>query len=282
MTAQPKTQPTTRRLPRRSPGDTRDLMLRAAVDLIRERAQQTGDEAIAAALAHVRLTQVAERATDLVRTETGDLQAKAITTGAIYQIWPSQTDFQVAVLFHIADIQGALVPGLGESILRFKDGAARGVPLEVVFAQTMGEVHRHYCEDPIFRVELSFLIGACDPRVAVALAHRQWAFKANADQAWQGLLDAYDLRLRPPLKIRDLTNAMAAQVTGSVIIWFADPEALADPAGEEGWSLTSRTMFAIFLQFTEPIGTGTADRVARTGDNRQRGPIGSTIVEAER
>ena len=36
------------RLPRRTPEETRDLMLRAAVELIRERAQASGDEVLAA------------------------------------------------------------------------------------------------------------------------------------------------------------------------------------------------------------------------------------------
>ena len=58
-------------MPRRTPEENRDLMLRAAVDLIRERAQASGDEVLAAALAHLRLTQVAQRATAIgARTDS--------------------------------------------------------------------------------------------------------------------------------------------------------------------------------------------------------------------
>jgi hypothetical protein len=70
------------RMPRRTPAETRDLMLAAAVDLLRERAQASGDEVLAAALAHVRLSQVAERATAMVREQTGDA-APGSTPGRI-------------------------------------------------------------------------------------------------------------------------------------------------------------------------------------------------------
>jgi hypothetical protein len=32
-----------------------------------------------------------------------------------------------------------------------------------------------------------------------------------------------------------------------------DPDRLRDPFGEAGWSLVSRTVTAIFTQFTEPV-----------------------------
>jgi hypothetical protein len=239
-------------MPKRTLAETRELMLDAAVDMICERTQEAGDDVVAAALSHVRLTQVAQRATGLVRARTGNLEATAITTGAIYQIWPSQVDFQADLLFHIADRQATLVPDLAQSIQRFEHSSAQSVPLEEVLRRTMEEAHRHYREDPLFRVELGFLISVCDPRVRAAVAHRQSAFKATADRAWQSLIDSYGLRLRPPLRIRDLTNAVAAQISGSVIIWFADEESLDDPAGEDGWSLASRVILAIFRQFTEP------------------------------
>lgn len=228
-------------------------MLRAATDLIRERAQSTGDEVVASALAHVRLTQVAERATQIVRAETGDEKAKAITTGALYQQWPTQADFQVDLLFHVADVQSTLVPGLPESLKSFRDASAASVPLETVLMRTMEEVHRHYREDPMYRVELSFLIGAIDPRVRAALTHRQEAFYVSVDEAYRGLLSAYHRRMRSPFTVRDLSRVIASQIAGSVVTWYADPALLDDPLGEEGASLMSRSILALFERLTEPV-----------------------------
>lgn len=226
-------------------------MLRAATDLIRERAQSVGDDVVASALAHVRLTQVAARATEIVRAETGDEKAKAITTGAIYQLWPSQADFQVDLLFHVADVQSVLVPGLPESLRRFREAKAAGVPLERLVLRIMEDVHRHYREDPMYRVELSFLIGAVDARVRAALSHRQEAFYASVDEAYEGLLEVYGRRMRPPFEVRDLSRVIAAQIAGSVVTWYADPALLDDPLGEEDASLMSRAILAIFERFTE-------------------------------
>jgi hypothetical protein len=242
--------PRARRMPRRTPEETRELMLRAAVDLLRERAQASGDEVLAAALAHLRLTQVAERATDIVRDQTGDEDATAITTGAIYQQWPSQAEFQVDLLFHIAGLQARLVPGLAESMARFREAQVEALPLETLLVRPMEEVHRHYREDPLFRVELGFLLGAGDERLRAAIAHRQLVFYEDADRAWQALLDSYGRSMREPFTIRDLTRVMAAQVVGSVVIWFADPEILRDPLGDEHASLASRVMVAMLERLT--------------------------------
>jgi hypothetical protein len=148
-------------------------------------------------------------------------------------------------------LQARLFPGLSESISRFNKAQAADIPLETVLLQTMEEVHRHYREDPMYRVELSLLLGASDPRLRAALAHRQSTFYETVDQAWQGLLDAYALRMRPPYKIRDLSRAVAAQIAGSVVIWFADPAMLDDPFGEQDRSLMSRSILAVFNSLTE-------------------------------
>jgi hypothetical protein len=115
----------------------------------------------------------------------------------------------------------------------------------------------------LFRVEFSLLLGAADPRLRAALAHRQARFYESVDQAWQGLLDVYALRMRPPFRIRDLSRAVAAQIAGSVVIWFADPEILDDPVGEPDRSLMSRSVLAIFDRLTEPD-------PGRSGPSRQR------------
>lgn len=81
-----------RRLPKRSVGQTGLLMLRAATKLAAAYTDEASDSAVSAALAHIRLTDLAAKATELVRKETGETDSLPITTGAIYQVWPSQAD----------------------------------------------------------------------------------------------------------------------------------------------------------------------------------------------
>lgn len=230
------------RVRRSSKEETRALVLAAALDLVRERATTAGDDVVAAALAHVRLTDVAARA--------------GVTTGALYQLWPGQADFQAELVLHVAEVQSRLVPGLPESRAAFARARADGVPFEEVLRDAMEQVRRHYLADPLFRVELGFLPSATDPRVREAIAHRSEVFLGTAEQAWTAMLDAYDLRVRAPWTVRHLTVAVAAQLTGSVVLAWADPDGQDDPDGDPAWSLTARSILALVRSVTEPAPVG--------------------------
>ena len=237
---------------RRSAEDTRRLLLQAGVDLVRERVQRPGDETMATALAHVRLTQVVSRATDLLRQETGGASAPPVTTGAVYNLWPTQADYQADLLLHIAGIQSTLSLNVEKGRAHFQASARAGVPLAEVLRQVVERVLRVHREDALYAVELGFGASAVDPRVQRALRHRQDAFLAGVELSWQSLLDAYGLRLRPPYTIRHLVVAVAMQVRGSVSMWHANPDIDVDPAGEEGWGLTARTVSVLFHAMTMP------------------------------
>lgn len=256
MAEPPRTATVRRRMPKRSKEQTRALMLRAAVDLLRERALSQGDDVVSAVLAHVRVADIARRATELVRADLGTAgedrpEAASITTGAVYQVWPRQADLQADLLFHVAEMQAALGPGVAEAVQRFRAAAGAGAGLEDVLLATMEDIWRTYRDDPILRVELSFLVAAVDPRVRAALAHRREQFAVRADEVWQGLLDAYGLRMRPPYRLRDLTTAVAAQTVGSVVLWWAEPQVLADPFGGDR-SLATRMVALLVRELTEP------------------------------
>ncbi len=147
---------------RRTAAQTRALLLRAGVELLRERAGQDGDHVVAATLSHVRFTEVAQQATEMVRAQAGDAGAAKVTTGAIYNLWPNQVDYQVDLLLHVAQLQSVLVPGVDQSLSRFRAARDRGTPVDQVVADLARDVHRQYEQDPLFRVELGFLIGAHD------------------------------------------------------------------------------------------------------------------------
>lgn len=245
-------------MPKRDRQDTRALMLRAALDLLRRTACGQGDAVVAAALAHVRLTDIAAHATDLVRAELAATdpersQVARVSTGSIYQLWPRQADFQAELLFHIAELQAELNPPAEEVLARCRAGLERGVPFAQAVVGVLEIAFEHYRDDPLFRVELSFLVAASDPRVSAALAHRRRRFAEGVDRLWPGLLDVYGRRTRYPYRAQDLTTAVACQISGSVVLWWADPECLKDPYEGEGITLAARTAALIVEAMTEPV-----------------------------
>jgi hypothetical protein len=241
-----------RRLPRRTMEETRALMLAAATKVVCAAALDDSDEAAAAALAHIRVKQVAQAATRMERERFGEEDIPPITIGSVYQIWSTQADFQADLLVHLAERFAVLVPGVQESIDRFGAAVAEGVPVTEMVRQVLGENHRFTRSHPLFRVILTFYASAANPRVREALERLDAAFTGAADTAWQGMLDAYGLRMRPPYQVRHLTVSIAALLNGFHIYSIVRPESLGDPEGDPRWNLVTRTAVALFEQLTEP------------------------------
>ena len=171
----------------------------------------------------------------------------AVTTGAVYQVWPRQADLQADLLFHVADLQAQLVFAAVDVVEHVRAQASAGAALTDVVAGVAVQVRRYYLDDPLFRVELGFLVAAQDPRVRAALAHRRERFAAAADEVWQAVLDAFDRRVRPPHRLRDVTLAVAAQLTGSVVLGWADPAGPQADDGPAAWAAA-----ALVERLTEP------------------------------
>jgi len=247
-----------RRLPRRTMAETRALMLAAATEVVCSAAVDDGDDAAAAALSHIRVKQVAQAATRMERERLGEQDIPPITIGSVYQIWSTQADFQADLLVHLAERFSALVPGVPESLDRFAAAAAQGVPATEMVRQVLGENHEYTRNNPLFRVILTFYASAANPRVRQALEHLDEAFTAAANTAWQGLLDAYGLRMRSPYRIRHLTTSIAALLNGFHIYSIVRPESLGDPAGDPRWSLLTRSAVALFEDLTEAADPATA------------------------
>lgn len=241
-----------RRLPRRSPEETRALMLEAATQLVCAGTSDTSEAAVSAALAHIRVKRVTEEATRIMRERLGDDTAPAITTGSIYQIWPAQADFQADLLFHLTSRQAELVPGLPESIRRFKEAVDTGKTWQEALNDVLTDNHENHRVDPIYRVLLGFYASAANPRVRDALGHYGESFTEVACEAYQALLDAYGLRMRAPYKIEHLATTIAALLDGFHMRWIAGHPNLEDPEGRDRWSLATRAAVMVFDQFTEP------------------------------
>jgi hypothetical protein len=157
-------------------------MLRAATELVCEGISDSSDAAVAAALAHVQLTEVAARATRIVAAELaagavpgggsvpdGDAgparDVAPITTGAIYQVWPTQAEFQADLLFYIGELDAAYEPAIAAVAEIVAAGVAAGQPAELTLAQLVGWSYERTRESPAFYVSLGFFLSSGNARV---------------------------------------------------------------------------------------------------------------------
>jgi hypothetical protein len=244
-----------RRLPKRSREETRALMLRAATELVCEGLADSSDAAVSAALAHIQLTEVAARANVIVRAELphGEVDGRvaAITTGAIYQVWPTQGEFQADLLFHLAELDAAFGPALDEVAGIVAAGAGGGRPLQETLAAMIEVSFRHTRDSAIFYASLGFYLRSGNERVRAVLRHGDDDFLAAIGPVWQALLDGYGLRMRAPYAVADLSISIGAMLEGFALQWKRQPERTSDPLGEEGWSLPARLAAMIVCQMTE-------------------------------
>ena len=231
-------------------------MLRAATELVCEGIDDTSDAAVAAALAHVQLTEVAARATQVVQAElAGPARDVApVTTGAIYQVWPTQAEFQADLLFYIGELDAAYEPAIAAAAEIVAAGVAAGQPAEQTLAQLVGWSYERTRESPTFYVSLGFFLRSGNTRLREVLAHGDQAFTTAIRPVWQAMLDGYGLRMRSPYTVDNPAVSVSTVIDGFALQWKRQPDRTHDPLGEDGWSLASRLAVMIFSQLTEPAG----------------------------
>ncbi len=112
---------------RRTRAETRELLLAAAVKLVENRVVGT-DATPVNPMADVLVTDVLEEANRSLKE--ADSGARPMTTGAVYNIWPSQADFQSELVERILD--EAATPGIDKVRAVTLDGLARRLPWQDV------------------------------------------------------------------------------------------------------------------------------------------------------
>ena len=240
-----------RRLGRRPVERTRDLMISAAVNVLTRSLDDETDEALAVAVANLKVPDVVAEATRIeVEAQGGSIdEYHPMTIGALYQIWPTQAEFQADVVLHIAGLETEVVPALETTAALI----ATGVSGSELLRRTIEQAWEFTRDDPNMRVSLAFFTRAANPRIRAALSHSYSSFVTKVDAAWSATLPAAGLRVREPFTIQHLTRATAAVIEGFTLQWIADPDALADPGNADDWDLATRTAVAVIESFTEPI-----------------------------
>lgn len=230
---------------RRSADETRHLMLRAGTRLALDRLRDADEDAAARALAHIRLTDVARMATDLERGEGQD--RGAITTGAIYQFWPSQAAFQADLMVHVLTEEP--LPAEDRLAARTLELIAAGGPIEDTFAELAIMAYRIARTTDIYDLSLLFVPYSKLPRVGEALRKSYRDQARSARPIYQALLMAGGLKVREPWSLDDMMSAISALHDGYRIQEHASA---VDGGSDHGESVVGQATVAIFRSFTEP------------------------------
>jgi hypothetical protein len=243
-----------RRRSRRTPEQTRALMLEAGTELARRHAQDLSEQALATPLAHIRVTDVAKLATELAAgRQPGVGPAQPITTGAIYQLWPSQADYQADLMLHLLgpdaypEDQDAAA-----QLLALADGP--GTVAEILTAVAT-EYFERVRDNPLTYVYLTFYVLGRHPRVQSA-AHEGYAqLGAGYQGALERLLAREGRAMAGDRTIGDLVVALLAVLEGFALRGRVEPEQADadDPSPRAALTdILSASLLGLWESFTEP------------------------------
>lgn len=241
-----------RRLARRPVDQTRALMLAAAVKLLAESVDDESDEGLAFAVSHIRVTDVVAEASRMAAEEQGGSadEFHPLSIGALYQIWPTQPEFQSELLLHLAaDLSSTVYPTPSTTQAHLDEGI-RGVALRDL---TMREAWLHSRVDPIARAMLAAYPRIANPQIRSHLADGYTNFFEQVAPAWRLILAECGRRPRPGYTEIHVARAVASAIEGFTLQWLADPDVLADPEGDPEWDLPLRAITALIDAFTEPV-----------------------------
>jgi AcrR family transcriptional regulator len=228
---------------RRTGEETRALLLQVGVQMLLERG-------VSAGVQHIRLQDVLRRA--------------GLTTGAAYRLWADQTDYQrdlaVAMvrlrLSEPADYARDAVQELidsgadGDDIIR----AAALVHVRTAALDTTDEDDARDAQQFVIALALRTAADTW-PELKAASRDRHRESIASFSEFYAMLMEAYGLRMKTGLTIRDFTEAMAAMGEGFAVramegiehpkYLFSDSDEA--PAGE--WTLFALGVRALVNEF---------------------------------
>ncbi|WP_030661862.1 hypothetical protein [Streptomyces cellulosae] len=225
---------------RRSAEETRKILLEAGTQLALTslEAEDAGD---GGPLAHIRVQ-------DVVR-EASRTQDTSVTTGALYNIWPSQRAFQVDLMFYI--LREGAYPSAEPILALAGELFAQRLPLTEIGARLSDTSFRLETESRLARAAVAFTALADVPAVREALRSAHDALLESGRKLYSQLLTYGGLRVREPYTLDQLITVMAALTDGLLVKAAIVPEQFEAP--EEAPSLVAAASEAVFNRFCEPV-----------------------------
>ena len=232
---------------RRTSAETRQLLLDAAVGIVLRRV--AGDASFAAhPLAAVRITDALNEVNE--RTSQDDPTATPMTTGAAYNIWPRQADFQLDVMAAILD--RASVPGLDEVNRTLAAGTASGAPWRDVAADTLRVSFDVSYDEPTMFVFLGLNALAPPAELTRLNASADRRFVEVMSATLGALLEYGGRRLAAGRRLEDLVWAVEALWAGYLLRRRIHPHVL-DRPDAAGRGPVESAGVALLEAWSEPL-----------------------------
>lgn len=231
---------------RRTRDETRELLLHAAMRLLTERNAGDG-EAPVNPLADVLLTDVLAEANREMRT--ADPGARKMTTGAAYNIWPGQAEFQMDLMARLLD--AAATPGMERVRAATLNGLARQLPWRTVLSETIEVDYRESLSEPTMFLMIGVAALATPGDVAAGERRANERYVAETGELLAAIIRYAGRRLRAGRTIDDLVWAVEALETGYLLRTRVAPDV---PLRQDAAAISALGTAAVGIveAYTEP------------------------------
>jgi len=233
---------------RRTRDETRDFLLEAAVRLVESRVVGDGSAPVNP-MADVLVTDVLAEANRTLRE--ADPGATKMTTGAAYNIWPAQADFQSDLLARVLD--EAATPGIERVRAATLDGLARRLPWRAVLAHTIEVDYRESFNEPSMFLMIGLAALAAPGDVAAGEQRANERYVKESGELLEAIIRYAGRRLRAGRSVEDLVWAIEALEVGYLLRMRIDSDIPLRPDADGATALAAAAA-GIVEAFTEPDG----------------------------
>jgi hypothetical protein len=231
---------------RRTRDETRQLLLDAAVRAVL--ARSNGEvSASTNPLAGVRITDALEEVNRRLRE--ADPSAPSMTTGAVYNIWPNQEDFQLALLDRI--LVGAAVPGFDQVQTVLDEGIAAGLAWQELVVRCFGKDFEISFAEPTMFVMIGVAALAPSARLAEINEGPNSEYVAATGAILQRILAHGQRRMVKGRTVEDLVWAIEALEAGYLLRRRTYPDVTS--RSSRGRTVVQEAVLALVEQFTDDI-----------------------------
>jgi hypothetical protein len=234
---------------RRTREETRALLHDAALRVVL--ARSNGDRSASTnPLAGIRITDALEEVNRYLREH--DPNATEMTTGAVYNIWPSQEDFQAAMLDFVMVSSG--LPQIERVRAALTDGLAEGLDWRELVARCFGVDFDVSFDEPSMFLMIGVSALASPQKVAESNEEGNRSYVAETGRILRRIIRHGGRRMAPGRTIEDLVWAIEAIEVGYLIRRRTNPEVTARTA--RGRTVVQEAIIALVEQFTVDASTG--------------------------